>query len=107
MSRKFLLTGLMASSIIAVALSGAGCKKEEQAKAPETVAAPQAAAPATQAGAVEYTFEDGTGSWYGSDQTVKVEPATDRKHGGKGSIKVSGTSGDGKWNLAISPDFNL
>jgi hypothetical protein len=108
MSKRFLLTGFMASSIIVVALSGAGCKKEEQTKSSETVVAPQPAAPsAAQAGVTEFTFDDGIGYWTGTDQSIKVDSATDQKHAGKSSLKISGTAKDGLWNFARSPQFDL
>jgi hypothetical protein len=112
MSTKSLFTGLMASSLIAVALSSTGCKKEEQSKAPETVASQQAVAPATSAAPaltaiLDYGFEDGIGGWTGIDKTVKTEPASDQKHGGANSLKISGTAGEGRWNFANSSRLDL
>jgi hypothetical protein len=107
MAKKFVLTCLMASSLCSFALFGAGCKKEETAK--ESASAPaqqQAVAPAAQTGLPSYDFENGAAGWV-ANGSVKIEQATDQKHGGNSSLKISATGSDKLWNFAVSPNINL
>jgi hypothetical protein len=108
MKRKLFVIIVLAGCALAVA----GCKKKEQAievapAAAPQAAAPQAAAPAAQAGSSEYGFEDGIGGWTASDKSVKLEQASDKKHGGNASLKISGASGSGRWNFANTSRINL
>jgi hypothetical protein len=111
MSRKSLVQLVSVCVVMAFSVLGSGCKKEE--KAPEAVpaAAPQAAAPAPSstapASAKEFTFEDGIGGWKPVSKTIKIEAAADKVHGGKGSLKISGSTGASAWNFAGSPKFAL
>jgi hypothetical protein len=114
MSRKYVMSTLMATALIATALSVVGCKKgekaEEAAPAPaQQTAAPaqQAAPPAARPGTTGYDFESGVSGWTGTDATVKVEQSSEKKHSGNSSLKVSGTSSEKQYNFVISPKFAL
>lgn len=103
MFRSSLIPRLMVFIVVAFSLAVSGCKKEEKAA---TTPAQTSAAPAAQGGATSYSFEDGVGGW-GPRGSVKLEQATDKKHGGNASLKVSGTADKGIWNLAGSPSVIL
>jgi carbohydrate binding protein with CBM4/9 domain len=89
------------------ALAVAGCKKEEQAKEGASAPVQQATTPAVQTGLTAYDFESGIAGWAPNGKTVKIEQVADQKHGGNGSLKVSGSSGVSSWNFAASPKFTL
>jgi hypothetical protein len=107
--RKF-ISSLLATTLVAVALFGAGCKKEE--KATEIAPAP-ASAPAQQAAQTagpvgqEFTFEGGTDGWTPVAKSVTIEQVSDKKHNGNSSLKVSGSSPTPHFNFAFSRKFLL
>lgn len=108
MSQRKYLTGLMAATLLAVALVGAGCKKEEKAQEAAPAPAQQAAAPAPSASdVVSNDFESGTAGWNQSATGISIKAANDQKHGGNASLRLNGTAGSGVWNFAASPQFNL
>ncbi|MBJ6751576.1 carbohydrate binding domain-containing protein [Geomonas anaerohicana] len=96
---------ILATATIAAALASTGCKQEPAKEAAQTPA-PQTAPAAAQA-LVEYGYETDNGKWSPNGATVKVEQSTAAKKSGNASLKVSGTSGEGKWNFAFSPKFPL
>lgn len=99
MTRKLFVIIALAGCALAVT----GCKKKEQAKE----AAPTPVQQTAAAGSANYTFESSVDGWTPNGKIVKIEQATDQKHGGSGSLKISATASDKLWNLAVSPRFSL
>jgi hypothetical protein len=106
------------SVILAVsffAFSGYGCKKEEPTpvtsavKAVEKTVANPTANPAAQIPSPfeGYTFESGLEGWKQRQPSITVSKDDLIKHGGNGSLKVSGMTDTSVWNYAISRSFKL
>ena len=108
MSQRKFMSRLLATTLVAIALFGAGCKKDEKAQEPAPAPAPaqQAAATAPTSGVANYDFESGTAGWNQSAKGISIGAATDQKHGGNSSLKISGTA-SGVWNFGSSPQVSL
>jgi len=104
MARKQIVTIALAGSILMFAGIGGGCKKQE-----ETAPAPakQPAAPVILSTLPIADFENGITGWSPSAKAVKLSQATDNKHGGNASLKISGNGETGRWSYAYSPKFKL
>lgn len=106
MSRKSVFQLVSVCVVMAFSVLGSGCKKEEKATEAVPAAAPQA--PSAAAGASkEFTFENGIDGWKPNGKAVKLEVASDKKHGGNASLKIAGPAEAAVWNFAATPKFAL
>lgn len=98
---------LLVTALVAIALFSAGCKKEETAQQAAPAPAQESSATPTLQEISKYDFENGLSGWSQSAKGIKIGAATDQKHDGNSSLKISGNSGSGVWNFGGSPKIDL
>jgi hypothetical protein len=106
MSNNMLFRLLVGLVITVFSVFGFGCKKEE--KANESISATkQAPINTIPELSKDFTFESSTDGWKPVGKSMQAEISVHKLHGGKGSLKVVGSSGINSWNFASSPEFPL
>lgn len=95
--------------VCSIGVLGTGCNKQEKTESKPEQKLEQKSEPQNPPSSQvvkEFTFEDGTGKWWPIG-SVKVEKATNQKHTGNASAKISGSSPNGGWAYALTDRFPL